>query len=329
MLCRELARLHHRPVPFRYGAPLPEGAEILLTFGPYGRLLPVWQAAAQVQQGRRPTVIHWNTEGMPDPRLPGPIMGRLGAQASRLARLGYSIRQRTNHQRVKSLLTRFELRMLRFRNLGDYQYAYRRGWLHRLADTSAVYAQLRNKLNQPTVYAPWGASCDWYSDLGLDRDIDVLWMGARGTRRRSRLLDQICHRLRSWGVRLHMADSIEQPFVFGENRTRLLNRSKITLNLTRTWYDDNFSRLALAAPNRSLIISEPLLPHSPEWQPGEHYVAAPIDALAETIMDYLHNGPNRQQITEAAYQLVTTRLSIEHTVRRLVQAAEDHRQGAA
>jgi hypothetical protein len=65
-----------------------------------------------------------------------------------------------------------------------------------------------------------------------------------------------------------MADNEENPFIFGETRTAFLNRAKITLNITRTWYDDNFSRFAYAVPNRSLVVSEPLLPHCPEYEAG-------------------------------------------------------------
>jgi hypothetical protein len=220
-------------------------------------------------------------------------------------------------------LTRYETRLLRFQNLGHYEYAYRRGWLHRLADTSAIYARLREKLSVPTVYAPWGGTTHWYANLGLERDIDVLWMGKHGSRRRSQLLSRICQELRSRGVRLHVADNVENPFIFGDERIQMLNRAKITLNLTRTWYDDNFSRFALAAPNGSLAVSEPLLPHSPEWQPGKHYIASPVKQLAQTIAYYLEHESERQMIAAAAYELVTTTLSFQNSVQRLVAAARE------
>jgi hypothetical protein len=217
-------------------------------------------------------------------------------------------------------------RTARFRYTGDYLYAQRQGWLHILGDTSAVYTQHRGWLGSPAVYAPWGATPTWHADLQRARAIDVLWMGTRGTQRRSRLLDTVVAALRSRGVNVYVADNIERPFIYGAERTEMLNRAKITLNITRTWYDDNFSRFALATPNRSLIISEPMLPHCPEFQPGVHYVSAPKDRLADTILYYLQHEDMRRQIVERAYDFVTTELIFQKSVARLLDLAAQRLQ---
>lgn len=66
---------------------------------------------------------------------------------------------------------------------------------------------------------------------------------------------------------MYVVDNVENPFVFGEERLRLLNRLTITLNLLPTWYDHAFPyRFHLAAPNRSLVVSEPIPPHCPRYQ---------------------------------------------------------------
>jgi len=323
MLCHELENLNYLPAPFAYGSPIPEPAAILLSFGPYSQLLPVWQQAAQLPAERRLVVVHWNTEGMPDLRLPMPVMRLLSLQRSRLGLMAHALPEQHGVSRWSRHLLRTVLgnRMARFRYAGDYDYAYRRGWLHVLADTSAVYRRLRASFGLPTLYAPWGATSTWYADLKLERDIDVLWMGTRGSFRRSYLLDRIRGELQSRGVRMHVADNVENPFIFNAVRTEYLNRAKITLNLTRTWYDDNFSRFALAASNRSLIVSEPLLPHCPDFEAGHHYVSAPINRLAENILYYLQHENERQRIVEQAYQLVTTKLHFGHTLKCVLDAA--------
>jgi hypothetical protein len=209
----------------------------------------------------------------------------------------------------------------RYRFHGDYAYAYRKGWLHVLADTSHIYSQIRSKIGVPTLYAPWGASRRWYQDLGLERDIDVLWMGTRGSQRRSRILDQVFKALKSKGLKMYIADNEENPFIFGEERTRYLNRAKITLNVTRTWYDDNFSRFTMACPNRSLVVSEPLLPHCPELKANVHYVSATIEALAETIMYYLEHESEGRQIVDNAYNMMTSELKFGKSLQRMFAAA--------
>jgi hypothetical protein len=209
----------------------------------------------------------------------------------------------------------------RFRRLGDYEYAYRKGWLDILADSSTIYARLNENRGIPTLYIPWGPTASVHADLGLERDIDVLWMGRRATRRRGKLLDRVRQELRPYGVEMYVADNEENPFIFDETRTRFLNRVKVTLNLTRTWYDDTFSRFAFAAPNRSLVISEPVLPHCPEFEAGVHYVSAPAGRLAQTIVHYLTHEDERQVIVENAYRLVTTKLAFRNSMARLMDAA--------
>jgi hypothetical protein len=216
--------------------------------------------------------------------------------------------------------------MMRFRYVGDYYYARRQGWLDVFADTSAVYGALHNKHGLNTVFAPWGGTPRWSADLNLERDIDVLWMGKRGSKRRSRLLDQIRQQLADSGVQMYVADGDENDFIFDDNRTEILNRSKITLNLTRTWYDDNFSRFAMAAPNRSLFVSETLLPHCPQVKAGIHYVSAPVEKLAETILYYLKKDTEREKLIENAYQLVTTELTFRNSVQIIMNATDKVRE---
>jgi hypothetical protein len=149
-------------------------------------------------------------------------------------------------------------------------------------------------------------------------------MGARATRRRSQLLDRVRQELNSYSVNMHVADNEENPFIFGETRTRFLNRAKITLNLTRTWYDDNYSRFVYAIPNRSLVVSEPLLPHCPDFEAGVHYVSAPIDKLAQAIVYYLTHDHERQAIVENAYRLITTKLTFRNSIALLIDAVTQY-----
>jgi hypothetical protein len=124
-------------------------------------------------------------------------------------------------------------------------------------------------------------------------------------------------------------DNEENPYVFGRERTKMLNRAKITLNITRTWFDDNFSRFSMAAPNRSLVVSEPMLPHCLEYKAGFHYVSAPLDELSETILHYLEADQERGRIVENAYRLLTTELTMVNSVAKVMAQADAILQGSA
>ncbi len=319
MMSDELTALGHDPVPFVYGTPVPADVNCVLSHGPHGELLPVWRQVAQTSPAPRPVVVHWNTEGFPDLRLPRGAMWALGAARSHIGQLKHSQRAWLCKLAIKPPITWMDRRTRRFRYVGDYDAAFREGLLDVLADSSRIYGRVfAQRRGTPTIYVPWGATPSAYKDLHLERDIDVLWMGTRGTRRRSELLDRIRRQLRAHGVEIYVADNKENPFIFGETRTQLLNRAKITLNITRTWYDDNFSRFAYAIPNRSLVVSEPVLPHCPEYEAGIHYVSAPIDRLAESIVYYLTHDDERQRIIEDAYRLVMTELTFRESIARLM-----------
>ena len=75
----------------------------------------------------------------------------------------------------------------------------------------------------------------------------------------------------------------------------------------------------MALPNRSLIVSEPLLPHCPRYVPGEHYISASIEELARTIIYYLEHDTERQEIVEKAYQFSTSELTLQNSIAAIMK----------
>jgi hypothetical protein len=315
-ICASLQALGHEPYPFDAAADMPPGVDVVFSFAPYGNFMALVDRLAALPDALRPFLIHWNTEGIPDMHLPWEYVYPVSRLRSWFGRA-------TTHAGVadKAPFAWLKDRMLRYRYVGDYYSTYQRGLLGIYADSSAVYADIHRRHGLPTTYFPWGSTPSWYADLDAERDVDVLWIGKRGTRRRSTLLDRVRKQLNCHGVDIYMADNVEHPFIFREERTEMMNRAKITLNITRTWYDDNFSRFSMAAPNRSLVVSEPMLPHCPEYVAGVHYVAAPIDQLAATILHYLSAEDERRRLTDRAWTLVTEELTMVNSVRRVMEQA--------
>ena len=318
----ELVALGHEPRFFYAGEALPPGIDVLLTHAPYGNLLDIDRKLRGMPEEERPVWAHWNTEGMPDPRLPWAIIRPLGALRSWLGRQQW-LRQNGEETVIKQFIQQhLEQRALRLRYVGDYHYAYKQGRLHVLADSSEIYARIRTERGLPTIAVPWGGTPKWYANLQLERDIDVLWMGKRGSKRRRDLLQHVRSELEARGVKFYIADNEENPFIFGAERTRFLNRAKITLNIKRTWFDDNFSRFAIACPNRSLIVSETMLPHCSAYEPGVHYVSAPLDELADRIVHHLEHEDERERIIENAYDLTVNVIPFRKSVKRIIEAVK-------
>jgi len=325
VICDELNALGYSACIVHHDSAISEDIDIVLTFGPYGDYLHTIQHISSKPYDISPIFAHWNTEGMPDPRLPWSVVNAGGAWRSWIGRFG----QRHNGfigSLARKVTAPWENRILRFRYVGDYHYAFQNDLLHVFSDSSAIYADWHRQHGLPTVVAPWGSTRRWYADLDLERDIDVLWIGQRGSKRRSRLLDSVRQELRQKGVDVHVIDNEENPFVYGKERTRIFNRAKITLNLTRTWFDDNFSRFAMALPNRSLIVSEPMLPHCPQYEEGVHFISAPIQELPEVILYYLNNEAERLHIVENAYRLSTKKLTLRNSIAAIMDAVVEKHQ---
>jgi hypothetical protein len=194
---------------------------------------------------------------------------------------------------------------------------------------SAIYADFHRRRHIPAIFVPWGTWPGSCADLGLQRDIDVLWMGTRRTRRRSNAIDTIRAQLSTHGVDMHVVDGVENPFVFGQGRTQLLNRSKLTISVLPHPYDRVFPhRFHIAAGNRCLVVSEPELPHyAGIYEPDNHYVSAPVESMAQTILHYLEREQERLRIVENAYQLVTNKLAFSNSIRAIMAAISECGRG--
>lgn len=325
----ELIDLGHYPVYFKFDSAIPDDVDVVFSFAPYGRFLQIPRQLATMPAEERPTFVHWNTENPPDLRIPWPLMSTIGACRSWIDRLNDS-----NNDWMRTLVSKPPLswvneRMHKFRYAGDYHYAHRKGWIDVFAETSEIYAQLHSLHGLPAIFVPWGTVRSWYANLDLERDIDVLWMGTRRTKRRSKLLDRVRNQLSAHGAQMYVADNVENPFIFGKVRTQFLNRAKITLNLLPTWYDNAFPyRFHIAAGNRSLVVSEPILRHCPMYKAGTHYVSVPVENITETALHYLEHEDERLQIIENAYELVTTELTLANSIKAIMEAVDKVRRTA-
>jgi len=312
----------HSPVPFLSTMAVPPEVEIVLTFAPWGRLWPLLDQIGHIPFSKQPTLLHWNLENPADLAIPWPILYAVARFRSWVDRLNDARSQRLRSLVQRGPLSQVNGRMTKFRYVGEYYHASRMGLLPALAETSLMFAKFYTLHGLPTVYVPWGTASTWYQTLDLDRDIDVLWIGKRRTQRRSNNIDRVRRRLEHEGYVMHVADGVEHPLVYGDERTRLINRSKITVNVMQNWYDNSFHmRFHMVAGNRSLVVSEHLPPHYREYIPGTHYVSADVGDVPDTIVHYLRHDDQRIQIAENAYQLVTTQLTFEASVRKLVDLA--------
>ncbi len=321
-----LAELGCEVINLRYEAKLPQVLDIVLVYGPFGSLVPLANQLLACPPSRRPLFVLWMTEQFPSPNLPEWVRYLGGIIRSRVERLAFRQRAQGEWQldpRLRWLTTKAH----RVRYYGDLYWLQRQGILSILAVASPWTADFLRARGFDPIVAHLGSHPSWGADLELERDIPVLWIGKIGTRRRQRLLNRIRAELRERGVEMLMIDGIEHPYVFGEERTILLNRTKVVLNLLREKWDDNSMRYCLAALNRTLVVTEPTLPHT-AFTPGVHLAEAPLEQMADTICYYLSHGEERQRIVDQAYQLAITELTMSKGAAQILERVARVRKNA-
>ncbi|HMQ55400.1 MAG TPA: glycosyltransferase [Anaerolineae bacterium] len=323
LLAEKLEALGCEVLLFRYRAILPLHLDLVLACGPFGSLVPLARQLLACPAHQRPAFGLWLTEQLPCPDLPEPVQYLGGALRSKFDRLLVR-KQPDGEWRIDPRLEWLTDKGHRFRYYGDLYWLKQQGLLSVLIVSSPWIANYLQARGFDPLVVDLGLQFEPGIDLKLERDIPVLWIGKPGSRRRARVLRHIRAELRARGIEMMVIDGIEHPYVHGEERTVLLNRTKIALNILRQKWDDNSMRYYLAAPNRVLIVSEPTLPHTP-FQPGVHLVEAPLHRLADTIQHYLSHEAERQQITEQAYQLVMHKLNTNEGVRQILERAVEFR----
>jgi hypothetical protein len=167
-------------------------------------------------------------------------------------------------------------------------------------------------------HVPIGCQDDWGRDLGLERDIDVLFLGDLRVRRRKRIV----RRLRREGISVLALGGWGDRRYWGEERTELLNRVKIMLNIPRHPGLLSGARMLLGMANKALVVAEPVYFPEP-YVPGRHYVNAPLEEMVGAVRAYLEDEQARREIIETAYDFARQQLTIERSLARILRLASE------
>jgi hypothetical protein len=167
----------------------------------------------------------------------------------------------------------------------------------------------------------------WHGDERVPRPIDVLYLGAADPRR-DPLLAGIGASLWSRTCEflvppLEPRTAPRTDFLKEDDKYRRLAGAKILLNLHRTTSAAfEWMRFLEAICNGCVVVSEPSLDSEP-LVAGEHFIAAPVERLADTV-DALLDEPQRLRALRAqAYEFVRTELPIDPAGERLAEIGSE------
>lgn len=193
-------------------------------------------------------------------------------------------------------------------------------WCDCLAVSTMPRRRLLTEMGIPCEYAPLGYHPLWGTDRGENRDLDVVFLGHVKRTGRERLVSRIARRLAEAGTKFVVVDRD----CYGEERTKLLNRAKISLDLVKSTWEMPMMRLLVSMGCGALIVSNCSVDPYPFRD--EHLVRVDSDSLAAAILEHLHDEPARRQMAEAAYHHLTTELAWYPVVSRILQRALSQRK---
>lgn len=288
--------------------------DLVLGYGPFnledGSILPVAKQLLDLTPAQRPIFVWWLTEGIPNPRYPNWLvnsMSRLRLKADDLLKNGSSS--------PRSYWRDLALRGHRLRIFGQLGWVRDRGLLDVLAITSSSRAEYYRQRGFNPIVVPLGYDAVYGDDLGLKRDVEVAFLGNTAAARRQKLLPNLFQEFAEQGIQVAVRNQL-----YGEARTEFLNRSQILINVLREPQDFVGERFLLAAANKALVISEPVIDRSP-FIPGQHMVMTPLAEMADKVQFYLANERKYQEIVDRAYRFVTEDLTITNQIGRILAQA--------
>ena len=268
---------------------------VVLILGNANWFPAVCRQLAATPDRRRPLVLVWHFEPLPPPKAAGLPWPRL--------HLREIVKIILRDARATDVYVNYlRLRALARRGLPDILVASTPGRREFLADRGFS-----------AHWVPLGYESSYGHDMGLSRDIDVLFLGESVPRRR-----RLIRRLGRHGVNVLAMGGWSDPLCWGENRTRLLNRTKILLNLLRYPGELPGIRLILGMANKALVVSEPIYNPLP-YVPGKHYVSATVEEMPEVIDYYLTHDSERERIVNEGHRLVTEQVTMKRSVARILE----------
>jgi len=271
--------------------------EVVLVWGN-----PLWfpralRSLLDLPAGRRPMTVIWHVEPLPLPRAAG--LRRPLLRPRELAKIAL------RDPRVSDVYSNYRS-LARLARLGVPDV---------LAVTTRERATFLAERGLDAVVVPYGYVPEDGRDLALERDLDVLFLGTLGIRRRR----DAVRRLRRAGIRVEAVGSYHDPALWGEERTKLVNRAKIMLSVARFPGTLAGKRFLIGMACKALVLSDPLYDPAP-YERGVHFVEAPLELLPEVAARYLADESERLRVAEQGHAFATRELTMERSVGLLLDA---------
>ncbi len=209
----------------------------------------------------------------------------------------------------------------------DRYYWFRRNydpvWCDAVFASTPPRVEFLNDMGVPARYVPVGYHPIWGEQLDRKRDIDVLFFGDAINRTRRSALEQIRGQFAAAGVQFVCVTES----VYGRERTELLNRARIVLDIMRTPWEMPVLRLLMCASCGAMVVSNWTGEPAP-FDTG-HLAQVDTDEMAEAAVHYLKHEPEWQAIAGAAQAFVTRELTMQRSLESILETIGAERPTSA
>ncbi|MHC5211068.1 MAG: glycosyltransferase family protein [Planctomycetota bacterium] len=215
---------------------------------------------------------------------------------------------------------RWDLDHRRLRKLAERDHWARTGraagWWDELCVSTLQKQASLAALDIDAAFVPIGLNEHLGRDLGLARDIDALFLGALSSGSpRERLVRRLQAELGDQGLRFEVVTE----GCSSDRRVELLNRTRVLLHFHNLFpWDTPWIRFFTAFANGAMVVSQPLVDPRP-FTPGEHYVEAEEDRLAETVVRYARDENARSRIAARAAADAASRWTTHRSLQTLLR----------
>jgi hypothetical protein len=343
MLCDALSEIGLVPLEVEDGSPVVLQSDALLLIGGCHSFDGFAQLLDNIRRSRPKTIL-WQIDPLP-PKTLTPEAERIGEEAwQKLERhtrsLGYKainacltrpMRQKRKQAVYENLFRDFKDQMARtltppFNNLDEDSCKFimrgylllrrnaARGWLDHIFCTIPARQQFLQSRGISAHYAPLGYHPIMGRRLNCQRDIDALFIGNTTDCRRRSIMEDLRKNLYSKRITLHSAER----GCFGDERTALLNRAAISLNVPKVPWEVAGLRFLMSMACGAMVISEQIEDPTP-YTPGVHFVQVGLSDIPDAIEYYLNNREERNRIVDAAYNYITRELTMENSIMKILR----------
>jgi hypothetical protein len=278
------------------------GYDVVLLWNNPGFFPRMRRQLRSLSPAERPLVVTYHAEPLPPPKISGlprwPVLN-----ASELGKIVL------RDWRATDVYT----------NTVKLRRMLREGWLDLVFSSSVEKVEYLEEKGIRSWHVPYGYRPAFGTMLGLERTIDVLFLGDTRPLRRRRILRY----LRRQGIDVDARGSWHDPALWGESRSLLLNQTKIVVHVQRYPGKVAAMRLVLALANGALVVAEPCYRPDP-FVPGVHYVEGPVEELPDLIRYYLAHDEERERIVAAGHHLVTEELTFLRSAEKMVEIIREH-----